>query len=79
MSRDPEKRDQRLQEMRKQLMDRGYPNLLLDTAIERARQIPRKVALRRVNWEKKTKGPIFAHTRLPPGPDPCKALENHGA
>ena len=39
-------------------MDRGYPNLLLDSAIERARQIPRKVALRRVNREKKTKGPI---------------------
>ena len=55
--------------MRKQLIDRGYPNLLLDSAIERARQIPRKVALRRVNRQKKTKGPIFAHTydpRLPP-------------
>ena len=67
--RDPEKRDQRLQEMRKQLMDRGYPNLLLDSAIERARQIPRKVALKRVNRQKKTNGPIFAHTydpRLPP-------------
>ena len=55
-------------EMRKQLMDRGYPNLL-DSAIERAWQIPIKVALRCVNRAKKTKGPIFAHTydpRLPP-------------
>ena len=50
-------------------MDRGYPNLLLDSAIERAQQIPRKVALKRVNRQKKTNGPIFAHTydpRLPP-------------
>ena len=55
-------------------MDRGYSNLLLDTAIERARQIPNKVALRHVNRQKNTKGPIFAQTydpRLPPiGPDP---------
>ena len=67
--RDPEKRGQRLQEMRKQLMDRGHPNFLLDSPIERAQQIPRKVAVRRVNREKKTKGPLFAHTcdpRLPP-------------
>ena len=50
-------------------MDRGYPNLLLESAIERARQIPRKVALRCVTRQKKTKGFIFAHTfdpRLPP-------------
>ena len=50
-------------------MNRGYPNLLLDSAIERAQQIPKKVALRRVNRQKKTKDPIFAHSydqRLPP-------------
>ena len=50
-------------------MDRGYPNLLLDSAIERNRQIPRKVALRRVNRQEKTKGSIFSQTydpRLPP-------------
>ena len=69
--RNPQKRDQRLQEMRKRLMDRGYPKLLLDSAIERARQILRKGALKRVNRQKKTKGPIFAHTydsRLPQWP-----------
>ena len=55
--------------MKKQLMYKVYPNLLLDSAVERARQVPRKVALRRVSRQKKTKGPIFANTydpRLPP-------------
>ena len=55
--------------MRKQFMDRGYPNLLLDSAIEKAWQIPRKVTLRRVNKQNKTEGPIFSHKyvpRLPP-------------
>ena len=51
--------------MMKQLIDRGYQNILLDSAIKRARQISRKVALRRVNRQKKTKGPIFAHTYNP--------------
>ena len=49
-------------------MYRRYPNLLLDLAIERDSQIPRKKALKCVNRQKKTKGPIFAHTydkRLP--------------
>ena len=42
---------------------------MIYSAIERAPQIPRNVALRRVNREKKTKGPLFAHThvsKLPP-------------
>ena len=50
-------------------MDRRYPNLLLDLAIERDLQIPRKEVWKRVNRPKKTKGLIFAHTydkRLPP-------------
>ena len=65
--RDPEKK--RPKAPRNQETAHGYPNLWLDSAIERAGQIPRKVALRRVNRQQKTKEPIFAHTydsRLPP-------------
>ena len=52
--------------MRKQLIDRGYPDFMEDSAIERD---PRKAAQRRENRQKKTKGPLFSHTydpRLPP-------------
>ena len=60
--------------MRKQLIDGGYPNLLLDSTIKRAQQIPRKVALRHGNREKKTKGPIFAHT-YDPRPPPMAQIQ----
>ena len=38
---------------------------MIDSAIERAQQIPKKLAVRRVNMQKITKGPIFAHTYDP--------------
>ena len=72
--RDPEKRDS---EMKKQLMDRGYPILLLDLAIERAQQIPRNVALRHIKRQKKTKGPIFSHTHDPNLPPMAKIQARH--
>ena len=75
--RDPEKRNQRLQEMRKQLMDRGYSTILLDSAIKRARQIPRKVDFRHVNREKKTRGIIFAHTYDPRLPQMAQIQPRH--
>ena len=66
--RDPINRDQRFKELKSQLLDRGYSRLVIDSAIERARQIPRSVALRKVINPNQQEGPIFAHTydpRLP--------------
>ena len=67
--RDPIKRDKRLEELKSALIERGYPIRLLDSAIDKARKVPRRVALRPVTRTKDLKGPIFAHTfdpRLPP-------------
>ena len=66
--RDPINRDQRFKEPKIQLLDRDHSRLVIDSTIERARQIPRRVALRKVINSKQKEGPIFAHTydlRLP--------------
>ena len=50
------------------LLDRNYPERVIESAIEKAKGIPRLVALRRVNKKKKYKRPVFAITfdpRLP--------------
>ena len=63
------KQDKRLEEIKSALMERGYPIRLLDSAIDKARKVPRRVALRPVTRTKDSKGPVFAHTfdpRLPP-------------
>ena len=61
-------RDLRLEELKKSLLDRGYQEQAVDSAIKRAKKIPRKVALKAVTKSKQTQGPVFAHTydpRLP--------------
>ena len=64
--RDPEKGDQKLQDIRKQLINWGYPSVFLDSVIERAWQIPRKEALRRVNRQKKSRA-LYLHTHMTQG------------
>ena len=49
-------------------MSRKYPNNLIDRAIDKARKVPRKLALRKVTKKKETNRPVFAVTfdpRLP--------------
>ena len=41
-------RDIRLEEMKSQLLDRGYSEKLLDSAIEKVKKIPRSVALKKI-------------------------------
>ena len=65
---DPINRDKRLKELKTSLLERGYSELIINSAIDRARSVPRKLALRKSKTKKKTKGPIFVHTydpRLP--------------
>ena len=59
---EPETRDKRLSELRELLIDRDYPERIVDSALNRARAIPRRVALRKVirKKQKNSKRPIFA-------------------
>ena len=65
---EPETRDQRLKEMKEFLMARNYRPGMVDSAINRAKAIPRARALRYVAPHKPTRRPIFVVTydpRLP--------------
>ena len=63
---DREKQFNKLKELMK---SRGYSEMMINSAIERARNIPRHIALRKVSKSKESKRPVFALTydpRLPP-------------
>ena len=53
-------RDNRLMELKSMLLERKYPDRLINSAIERAKQIPQKVALKKSIKKKSLRGPIFA-------------------
>ena len=56
----PENRDKRLTELKELLTARNYPESLIDRSIEKAKKIPRKVALMKVEEKKTTENrPIF--------------------
>ena len=64
-----ENRDKRLKELKGVLLQRNYPNSLIDRGIERARKIPRKIALLKVKTKATQNLPVFAikyDPRLPP-------------
>jgi hypothetical protein len=64
-----EQRDERLLELKEMLSSRGYSDRMIKSAIERARHIPRDIALKKVSKNKAKNRPIFAVTydpRLPP-------------
>ena len=44
------------------LLSRNYPINLMDRAIEKARKVPRLLALKKVEKKKQTKRPVFAVT-----------------
>lgn len=66
---DPENRDKRLLELRDLLTNRGYSKRMVETALDKARRIPRDKALKKTTKCKKTKRPVLAvpyDPRLPP-------------
>ena len=65
----PEKRDNRLSDLKELLLARKYPESLVDRSIEKARKIPRKIALLKVRKKESEVRPIFAikyDPRMPP-------------
>ena len=56
----PDIRDMRLTELGDMLMYREYPERLVSSAIDRARKIPRHMALKRKIDKVKSKRPVFA-------------------
>ena len=58
---EPNTRDKRLDELREFLLERKYKKNIINSAISRAKEIPRKEALKRVNIDKSEKRrPVFA-------------------
>ena len=63
-----ESRDKRLAELKGLLLSRGYSDRMVNSAVDRARAIPRDIALRKVTHNKAKNRPVFAVTydpRLP--------------
>ena len=56
----PENRDRRLQELKELFLARNYNEGLVDRAIEKARKVPRKYALKRADRGTNEKRPVFA-------------------
>ena len=55
-----DKRDLRLKELKELLLARNYPENLIDRAVNKAKKIPRKVALLKVKKNTEEKRPVFA-------------------
>ena len=65
----PENREKQFMKLKELLENRGYSERTISSAIDRARKIPRQVALKRVLRRQTEKRPVFAVTydpRLPP-------------
>ena len=78
----PEDRNKRHLELKSLLLTRGYTNKLIDAAIDKAVQIPRSDALKRVVKTKTSQRTVFAITFDPRLPSITvivkKTLENNG-
>ena len=64
-----ERRECQFQKLKELLINRGYSERTINSAIDRARGIPRNIALRRVLKKKEDRRPVFALTydpRMPP-------------
>ena len=65
----PEKREKQFLKLKELMTNRGYSERMINSAIDRARKIPRQVALKKVIRRQTEKRPVFALTydpRLPP-------------
>ena len=72
---EPDTRDLRHSELREMLLERDYKPKIIDSAIEKAKQIPRNEALKRVVKNKTTSRPVFVvpyHPGLPNIPNIVK-------
>ena len=47
-------------DLKAMLLERKYPDRLINSAVDRDKQIPRKVALKKSSKKKPNRGPIFA-------------------
>ena len=63
--RDPKNREKHFQNLKRQLLERDCPEKIIDSAILKARKVPRKFALQKVAKQKRREGPIFAVTHDP--------------
>ena len=59
---EPETRDLRLSELKEMLLSRNYKPKIIDSAVERARAVPRVKALERVSRESSNSRQVFAVT-----------------
>ena len=71
-----EDRDLRLSELKQLLLDRDYKVKVIDAAIEKAKNIPRKEALKRVT-RSNTDRPVFPVTHHPALPSIPKIISKH--
>ena len=71
-----EDRDLRLSELKQLLLDRDYKVKVIDAAIEKAKNIPRKEALKRVT-RTTTDRPVFPVTHHPALPSIPKIINKH--
>ena len=70
-------RDKRLQELKELFLNRGYKENIIDKAIERARKVPRKFALKRVERKVNQERPIFVTKYDPRMPSIPKIQSKH--
>ena len=73
----PEDRDRRLNDLRKQLIARNYSEKMVDSALDKARAVPRDKALKKVRRKNKKLGPIFALPYDPRLPAITSSMAKH--
>ena len=73
----PEDREKRFKELKSLLLAREYKSGLINSAIERARQIPRKEALKKVVRNKESQRPVFVISFDPRLPSISKIISRH--
>ena len=73
----PEDRDKRLAELKVMLLERDYKPKLIEAAIERAKEIPRTEALKKVVKQKQSKRPVFVVTFDPRLPSINNIVQKH--
>ena len=72
-----ETRDLRHSELRQLLLERDYKPKIVDSAIMKAKQIPRKEALERVVKNKTSSRPVFVVPYHPALPNVAKIVQKH--
>ena len=73
----PADRDKRLSELKELLLARGYKTNLVNSAIEKAKDIPRIKALEKVKKSKTSKRPVFVITFDPRLPSIAGIVKKH--